>query len=113
VPNQDQIHQDQDRHQGNLVVSRRDLARAIHHWGCAGHGSVSGMTLTREASVLAEVLAIMDFERQDAVLLPRTSRPGALVEQALQSLQTLQTAQDGAASQAEEASREHYAAAGG
>jgi hypothetical protein len=40
------------------------------------------MKLTQEASALVEVLAVMDFERQDSVLLPRSSRPGQLVMQA-------------------------------
>lgn len=78
----------------DLVISRSDLAIAVHHWGLAGEAAVPGLTLSREASVLVEVLAIMDFERQDTVLLPRASRPGALVAQALEAMQTPQ-AQDG------------------
>jgi hypothetical protein len=68
-----------------LNVSRADLARAIHHWGCSGHGGEPGLKLTREADTLVEVLAIMDFEHQTSVLLPPSSRPGLLVMQALES----------------------------
>jgi outer membrane cobalamin receptor len=43
------------------VTDVADLARAIHHWGCSGHGGEPGLKLTREADTLVEVLAIMDF----------------------------------------------------
>lgn len=73
---------------GGLVISRQELAQAIHHWGGQRQDAVPG-TLTREANILVEVLAIMDFERQETVLLPRHSQPGALVAQALQQSQEL------------------------
>ena len=85
----------------DLVISRSDLALAVHHWGLAGEAGEPGFTLSREASVLVEVLAIMDFERQNTVLLPRASRAGALVAQALEAMQ---------ASQTQDATRERHAA---
>jgi hypothetical protein len=86
----------------DLVISRHQLAQAIHHWGGQRQDAVRG-TLTREVNILVEVLALMDFERQDTVLLPRDSQPGALVAQALQD----------ALSRASDAAHEHCAAARG
>lgn len=71
----------------DLAISRAELAQAIHHWGEAGQGGEPGMKLAREASVLVEVLALMDFEHQTSVLLPRSSRPGQLVLQAIEARQ--------------------------
>ncbi len=77
-----------------LAISRAELAQAIHHWGQAGQEAEPGMKLTQEASALVEVLAVMDFERQDSVLLPRSSRPGQLVMQAMEAREARET-QDG------------------
>lgn len=56
--------------QSTRIVTREQLVRAVQHWGAVGEDGEPGMRLTRQASALVTVLALMDFEHESEVALP-------------------------------------------
>jgi hypothetical protein len=61
-----------------MKFTRSELASAIHFWGTAGSGG-DALCLTREASLLVDVLANMDFAREAEVEISDASERGQLM----------------------------------
>ncbi len=66
-----------------MTITRAQLAAAIDHWGRHGDGGIPGLRLTRQASQLVTVLALMDFHDQPTAALPAGSDLARLAEVAL------------------------------
>lgn len=65
---------------------REDIVLAVIHWGRHGCGGEPGLSLTREAGKLTEVLALMDFQKQSSVLVREGGQIDTLVCQAQRSV---------------------------
>lgn len=65
-----------------MLFSRAQVAQAVIYWGEAGDGG-GEIAITRQASRLVDVLAAMDFHREDEVLVGLHTERGRLLAQAL------------------------------
>lgn len=61
-----------------LLLSRQDIAEAVHYWGEHGVGG-DEISLTRQASKLVDVLATMDHHHETEISIPSNSERGQLV----------------------------------